>query len=400
MSELSLEAFHLKDNPFSGTPPVSKEDVVWAAREPLKHDMQELIVNSFISTPSRININWGEWGTGKTHSMKYFSREDVLDEISDNITDKKGLVLNIFLPKQNILESIYVLIINDLSMENFSEVIRSIAFEEDTLVSDDVKNRRIRNCGVSENSAKVFTGLISSDNDIIFSAKSYIYLDATRSDAKKIGVPRRITTKSEQTIFLSEIFRVFLSEKSPYSRILIWLDECESVLNMSGREVADFRSFLRSMIDLISNKLTIFLNASLKSDEYITFKELLGTAVLERVYKEKVFPYINEEETLEYIKQLVNNEEYRNPQIKEELLGLNLDYFPFNEDCIKGLFELLRNHLGRTPTPRNINDALSSAMEYTLRDNALTSSISSHETTITRDFIESNWDEIKLGINV
>jgi len=400
LSELSLEAFHLKDNPFSGTPPVFKEDVVWAARESLKREMQELIENSFISTPSRININWGEWGTGKTHAMKYFSREDVLNEISDNITDKKGLVINIFLPKENILESIYILLIKDLSMDIFSDVIRSIAFEGDTLVSDDVKIRRIRKCGVSENSAKAFMGLISGNNDIVFSAESYIYLDATRSDTRKIGVPRRITTKSEQIIFLSEIFRIMLSENSPYSRIFIWLDECESVLNMSGREVTDFRSFLRSMIDLISNKLTILLNASLKTDEHITFKELLGTAVLERVYKEKVFPYINEEETLEYIKQLVNNEEYRDPQIKEELLGLDLEYFPFNEDCIKRLYELLRDHLGRTPTPRNINDAFSSTMEYILREHALTSSISSHETTITRDFVESKWDEIKLGINV
>lgn len=400
---LYQEAFRLKDNPFSTTAPSIERPIVWAGRESLKKKLVETIETMLITSPSRVIINWGEWGAGKTHAMKYFSREQNLGAIAKKLKVKTGFSIPAICPRSNVLESLYLSIIESIGLKKLKEIAEEVMFKKEVLVREKQVLRHLEETGFDYSLAKTLQALCSRDRRMRTTAERYLYLESTGSDLKTLGVPKRIRTELNMLRTLAQLFGLFLSESSPYSRVFLWIDEMETIENLTGKELTNLRFFLRSMVDFVPQGLTIFLNATRKAGDLEGFFSYLGAAVLERVYKVIEFPVMNEKDVINYVYELINSPIYRDPNDIEILKKKHpraFQLFPFRIESIPSLFRLLTEHLKRKPTPRNINDALSSILDLAVREERLIGKLKALQETIDSDFIRENWDTIKLGIHV
>ena len=71
--KIMFEKFNLKENPFR-TVPALGNDVVWAGFSAIKKKFEKRIKKSIRIQNSSIVLNWGEYGSGKTHAARYFSK--------------------------------------------------------------------------------------------------------------------------------------------------------------------------------------------------------------------------------------------------------------------------------------------------------------------------------------
>ncbi len=68
------ELFKLKSNPFRIIPATRPEEIIWAGFPDLKEKFTQRIKRSLNISNSSIILNWGEFGSGKTHAARYFTR--------------------------------------------------------------------------------------------------------------------------------------------------------------------------------------------------------------------------------------------------------------------------------------------------------------------------------------
>jgi len=397
----SFNIFKLKDNPFSAIPPGQERTVIWAGRATIKREVEGIIENAFISSPSRINIFWGEWGTGKTHTMKYFSQRGILDSISQKLNNKKGYPITIVCPKNMVLESLYVSILSGVDLEVLRKIIIKIARKNEAMTDQTTQINRIKKYVISDTYAKIFFALIQGDQKTREMAERYIFLDASGSDIKKIGVPRRIQTNIEKIDLLSQILRLLICNESDYNHLFLWIDEMEYIENLLGKDLTELRSFLRGLIDSVPNGLTITLLGTLKgTDELNSFLEYLGQAIRDRVFRPLEYPFLDIEDAKIYVTNLLNNLVYRDSQDIVELQKKEMVYYPFTETCITTIFRKLSENLKRSPTPRNINDTLSSVLEYYSREPAKMKELSTFTRLIAEEYINTNWKFLKMGVKL
>lgn len=397
------EVFRLKDNPFSTTAPNIERPIVWAARESLKRKLVETIEAMLITSPSRIVINWGEWGAGKTHAMKYFSRGQNLEEVAKRLKVRTGFSIPIFCPRSNVLQSLYLSIIESISIKKIKQLVKEVVFKREELVAAKQQIKNLEQVGFNYSLAKALQALYSKSGNKRTAAERYLYLESSGADLKTLEVPKRIRLEIDMLRTLAQLFKLFLSDNSPYSRVFLWMDEMETIGNLTGKELGNLRFFLRNMVDSVPQGLTIFLNTTMKATELEGFFSYLGEAVLERVYSVIEFPVLDEKDAINYIDGLLNSSVFRSSndrKVLKEKHPRKFQLFPFTKDSISLLFSLLTEHLKRGPTPRNINDALSSTLDLALRDDKLTRELKALKKAIGSPFVRKNWDSIKLGIHV
>lgn len=85
------EQFKLRDNPFRMTPAIRADEIVWAGFPELKARLKKRIKRSMKLSNSCLILNWGEWGSGKTHAANYFNLEEVLQELSGGLAPPYSL---------------------------------------------------------------------------------------------------------------------------------------------------------------------------------------------------------------------------------------------------------------------------------------------------------------------
>ena len=65
--------FKLKSNPFRMTPAVNSDEIIWAGFPQMKEKFENRIKRSIKMPNSGLILNWGEYGSGKTHAARYFN---------------------------------------------------------------------------------------------------------------------------------------------------------------------------------------------------------------------------------------------------------------------------------------------------------------------------------------
>lgn len=397
MIELSiLQAFKLTENPFSVTPSDVPRTVVWAGRQELKDTLTTIIRASIISSPSRLNVNWGEWGAGKTHAMRYFSQANILSELSDDISDRPVLSIRLTCPREAVFESLYISFLNEIGLNDIRDSIRLIT-QVDRIAATETRIHQLDQLGISNIAAKLFIRLTSSNSSIQAAAERYMYLESTSADIRKLQVPRRIRTKMEVMNMFSDVMQLLLTK---YARLFVWIDEMETIETLSGRDLSDIRFFLRSCLDFIPRNFTLFINATKKAEELNSYLSYLGEAVQERIYRVTELPTLRESDAVDYVRLLLNSSVYRTEEDTQLLEARSNPFFPFEEESIVNIYQLLIRRLLREPTPRNINDALSSTLEYAMQNAVMLEGLANFERTIDTSYISENWELIGMGIHL
>jgi len=363
----------LTDNPFRITP--TRRPTVWAGREELKQKLNRILRQSLIVSPSRLIVCLGDWGTGKTHAGRYFTHAENIKRIVEELRVKPPLPIFVTLPRplkagraiMELYESILENITFDRLLNGVRKVFRQInnfyvqkgRSEEEALI---LTRKAFVEITESEDLAEIFIRLASttqqSERLII---KKYLWGQESPTERGQLRVATSIDSLTAVLRALGAMFRLltFYGEICPepvYSEIFLWIDEMEGMLDLKAGDTVSILTFLRDIMDYVPNNLTVLLNITMRGAEIRDIEALLGPSVFERITEIVEFTeFINQELALNFVKELLNNDEFRPKEFREKCPD---EFYPFTKEALHLIIE-------RTPnlTPRRLNDNCSSVLE-------------------------------------
>lgn len=357
--------FKLKANPFRLTPATSAEELVWAGFPDIKARFEKRIKRAVRLPNSSLVLNWGEYGSGKTHSARYFNKESVLDELSGEFAKPYSMVFP--LPKgKEPVQSIYISIVDKINIKEIRD-----KFEN----SDLEINQFIDSQGYDIQAQSVLKALFNPDvdeNDL----KKYLYGNLSNTELKKLtefGILRKIVGDSDYTKFISGFFSCLTVQKKVYSCVILWIDEFEDIAVLSSSNVDKTNNFLREIMDNTPNNLLVFIN--LTQTALIGFDDLgeyLYNAVRSRIKEKNNFSLPTTETLRVYLKELLFA--FRSGEV-------TTDYYPFKESVVDYLLPKLENS-----SLREFNDAFSLLLELADMDE--------EECPISLEYLKENEPEI------
>ena len=395
MQSEGFKAFRLLDDPFYTTPDTSKP-LPWAGNEEYKKEIENTIKVSLVTSPSRIIINHGEWGMGKTHALRYFTDPKNLGELCKQVNRKVPLAIDLILPRKGVFNSLYIDIINSIGIERIKEVIKRIQsnlVKKKIALSQGSLHKEINSIIQNDKLSKVLSFLVEGKKETV---ERYLLLNARNKDLDELKVPMGIVTTTDILNTLKGIFNILIRKteniEPEYSKIFIWIDQTENITDFSGKEIIEIQEFLRDIMDMVPSNLVIFLNYSSRPDQIISdFLTYLGDAVVMRIYKRIHIPEMSEDDAMSYIKEVLNNE-YNRLKSDIELCKAN-PYFPFDEATLRYLLKRIKENR-KYLSPRWINDFLSGILQVSFEDETLMLSLSKMERVIGREIITKNEDKI------
>ncbi len=349
----TFEAFKLKTNPFWMTPAVNSDELIWAGFPEIKRKFEDRIKRSISIPNTSLILNWGEYGSGKTHASRYFNKESVLQELSGKAGRAMPYSCVIDFPRsKEPVNDIYTQIIDKLDIKKIREDFRESGLNIGEVAQEVTDNIFIRNV-----LKLVFDGTVGLDL-----MKQFLYGNVSATEFKsfvKAGVQRKFTSDSDLAEFLGAFFSILTYDKKVCSCVIIWFDEFEdiSVLNTVG--LANVNSFLRFLIDKIPNNLLLFLNLTRSAMMDTTdLAEYLQESVKSRIKDRIELSMPTPDDLKLYLKDLLNHPIYRIGNTGSDI------YFPFEE----GVIEKLISDLGDVSL-RRFNEAFSLLLESAAFDN-------------------------------
>ncbi len=355
-----LKSYYLRENPFAVVP--SKATPVWADRRKFRNVLEEGMRFSLSSTPSQIiACIYGDWGCGKTHAMTYYSNETILGGIAKEVgIPPNRMVMSIptIFPIDDVLNSLYLDIIHRNLIPRLYNVLDFLRKQTTPLIREGQLEEKLVSLNMNDDLAKALSQFADRKKSVL--VRRYLCMNTSRSDLNSLGLVKGISTTSEMLNILADLLRLFTT--TTYSRIFIWIDDCERIEEVPGKSMFEFQYFLRDMLDLVPERLTFMINFTLLPGMEIPERlVLLGPAVQHRISKIISVDYFDLENYLQYIEELL--ETSRQARTEEALSP----YFPFSEICLRNLFEMLRGSTSNLQ-PRTVNRVLSWLLERGIRE--------------------------------
>lgn len=330
-----FEKYNLKKDPFTLTPSINSDEIIWAGFPKIKSQIEKRIQRSIIVPSSDLVLNWGEYGSGKTHAARYFCKQNVLSYLAGKYAIP--FAFNLVFPKgKEPIKEIFTQIIDKI---NINELRKEIAER----MSSDFKDEAIRNSTDNIFIQNIIRILLGSDKmgtsieeNLI---KMYLFggLDIKNFD-KEDGINRKLSTDSDFIQFLSALFNVLTYKKHLHSCIILWFDELEDISTLTMSNISNVNNFFRTIMDKTPNNLLIFLN--LTQSAMMTLSDIgsyLQEAVKSRITETINLPMPTKEEIMLYLKELLNSPLYRSAPNSVNV------YFPFTEEVIEEIIQDVPN---------------------------------------------------------
>jgi len=342
----------------------------------VKGQLEQRIQIAMRTSVSRIIINWGNYGSGKTHAAVYFSRTNRLEEISTEVGTSNALSIKLNLPRtsKDIVQAFWRALLGQLS---FSSLIQDIHRLRETFTQVDDFEAVISALANDNVIQQLFVQLADIKQDDLPLLESYLYGDSTKSTLGKLNLPIGIGDDEQVVNLISTLFNCLTYNKQIYSTVLLWVDEFEDIDTLSKANADRFTSFLRQLIDKTPNNLTLFLNFTPK--RFMNIEDLsvyMGEALLSRAGVRISFDEPTLEESKEYLSELLNN-----PKFRTKGTGITNKFYPFSHEVATYVLQ----HIGRRSI-RRINEAFSIILELAL--------VEGEQPEITVPFVEKIKGEI------
>ncbi len=369
--QIRYNHFKLRENPFRLTLPVHPEEIIWAGREKLKAQIEKRIMLAMQTSSSRLILNWGDYGNGKTHTAAYYSKTHRLKELSDSLSASPAKSIKVCLPRtsKDIVQAFWRALLGQIEFDtvvsDFKQLKKIFGDDFDKVVAANSNDNVIEQLAI--------TLANETDHGKIDSIKNYFYGDKTKTTLKQLDLPLGLSDDEQVVNLISTIFNCLTYEKKIYSAILFWVDEFEDIDTVNKSSADRFTAFLRQLIDKTPNHLNIFLNFTPK--RFLTIEDLsiyLGDALLSRAKLKIHFDAPSVDEAADYLKSLLNHPNYRTEEIENK-------FCPFSEEIVKYVLQ----HIGRLSI-RKINEVFSIILEMALIE----------AENITVDFIKTIKEEI------
>lgn len=367
---MSFERFNLRSNPFRMTPAINESEIIWAGFPEIKAKFERRIKKSLKIPNSSLVLNWGEYGSGKTHASRYFGKPDILKALADTSHEQPPFFVSVNLSKgKNPPLETFVSIIDKLDLEKvrgqFSSDVQEINSYID-MVSDSLHIRSVLKA--------VFSDLDGMD------LKRYLYGLSSAKEMKKLtdehGIVRKLSHDSDYSKLTAGLFSCLTFSKKHYSCVILWIDEFEDIAILSNVNIEKTNNFLRELLDNTPNNLLVFMN--LTQSAMVNVEDLgqyLIEALKSRIKERIHFDIPSQDDFIQYLSDLFK--EYRlNPAVQTSPL------FPFADEAT---VRLILKELGNVSL-RRLNEAFSLMLEL--------ADLEGQGVPLTVDYFNSNKDEI------
>jgi hypothetical protein len=338
------EAFKLKTNPFRMTPSTNPNELEWAGFKEIKEKFEKRIERSIRIPNSTLVLNWGEYGSGKTHAARYFNKIDVLNRLALKAARTVPYSMVISLPKgKEPISSLYISIIDKLNIVEIRTHFLEINREIEDYINSISSNIHIQN---------VLKGIFNSEIDYL-DIKKYLYGNMSAADLKslnKYGILRSLRDDTDYISIISGLFSSLTFNKVKYSCIILWIDEFEDIAVLNNTSIDKTNNFIREILDNVPNNLLLFLN--LTQSALISVEDLgqyVYDSVRSRIKERISFDLPSPEIFKEYLMELLS-------LFRDDKVG-NI-YFPFEESVIDEIIKKQGN-----VSLRQFNESLSLLLE-------------------------------------
>jgi hypothetical protein len=340
------DLFKLKENPFRMIPPIDSNEIVWAGFPELKKKLEDRIRRSMQFSNSSLILNWGEYGSGKTHAANYFNQEDILESLGEKKNKKKPFSLKITLPTgKNPVYDIFVSVVEHLDIQKIRSDFKGISGEIKEFIDQYSRNNTIR---------KILKAIFSEKVDVNILRK-YLFNEISSPELKGLntfGILRKLTADDERTKVLAGIFSCLTYKRKVFSTVIIWIDEFENIMQLNNFNVDNTNRFIRELIDNSPNFILVFLNFTMTAFANVEdLGQYLSAGVISRVRDRVEFGIPDPASLKLYLEELLNHKFYRVK--KQENI-----YHPFTIEAIDLVIEMLGN-----VSLRRYNEAFSILLE-------------------------------------
>jgi len=374
---LDWNRVYLKYNPFADTPPRQPEEAVWAGLPRLKEQFETLFVQALATPATQVVLNWGAWGSGKTHAAVYFGLTERLLPLAQAPRARDVCPVYIRTPKEPARadEILYRDIIEALRFSNLRKFVRNLIAEygqEKALrllqerTSSEPLGKAVWLLGVEPQKRGGQLALLGEEpvQEWHYLLESYFFSTCNKRDLKELGLSRGIDSAQDRFRVLGALLQCAIGfapveDINRHTRIILWIDELEDLIYFQSRQYRPFTQGLRDLIDRLPNYLTLLMNFTLAApeafeDAMVVIGDALKSRITHRIYFQPPTP----EEAYEYVADLLRQYRSEDPVSK----GLPATY-PFTEDALQALIEAMPP-LNRTP--RDLNKGCSQAISQAL----------------------------------
>lgn len=361
---LTFERFKLRENPFRIVPAINSQELIWAGFRDIKEKFETRILRSLQMPNSAIVLNWGDYGSGKTHAARYFCKDSVIQELAQRIDTPKPLSIMVNFPRsKKVIEEIYIQIIDKIDIGYLRSNI-----PEGVNISDCILN----------STDSVFIQQVLGDVFIdkgrtVEQVKAFLYGTEYSKELVSLGITRKLNIETDAVDFLSALFNA-LTGAGIFSAVILWIDEFEDISLQNSNGINAANSFIKILLDKTPNKLLLFINFTLSAIASVeSLGDYLQEAVKSRIVQRNELAYPNTADLLNYVGELMNNEIFRTENVENP-------YTPF----APGVVNQVVSDLGSVSL-RKCNEAFSRLLDSAAFDN---------QETIDMDYYQAHKDEI------
>lgn len=348
--------YNLKVNPFRSTPAIDENEILWVAFNDLKEKIEGRLKRSMKIPNSSLVLNWGEYGSGKTHAARYFSKERVLFDLSQEVESSIPYSLVFSLPKgKEPVKDIFISVIDNLDLDDLRKKFDEAGFKIEQIIESSTRNILYKS---------VLYAIFNSETDKHL-LKKYLYGQSTKAEISALNenlsdkILRPLNKDNDYILLLASLFTCMTTQKKVYSSIVIWLDEFEDIQVLNSTNIDKTNNFLRELLDYTPNNLLIFINLTQTSLFGVSdLSEYIYDSVKSRIRERINFEIPNEAELKKYLSEILTLFRVGKPNENP--------YHPFEEGLINTLFKDMSNS-----SLRAVNEALSLLIELADMDNII-----------------------------
>jgi hypothetical protein len=323
-----LTNYNLKYNPFSELTPELQtgKQVIWAGMSDVKRKIEKVYTDSLTQNPRQVILNWGPWGGGKTFAAMYFINKTIAQN------EKKIKQAYIVAPKkgQTATDEFFVSILDAITFQSIIDQVKFLIEKNGV----ELFTQQIGSKIASVEFAKAIALLASDEDDTAELMHRYFYTGVTKSELKKLKLPRDIASDSDSVKVLTGIIYCFMGDGKFYDgKFCLWIDEMEDLIYYSSAHYRGFSQILRELIDKLNDRFTIFFNFTLSEPEEKTIELLLGAALWSRITKKIRFKELTVDDAIEYIDEQLSNAKINKKSsapISKSHYGHILSYIPLS----------------------------------------------------------------------
>jgi hypothetical protein len=343
--------YDFKENPFSILPGQTSGPLIWAGLQNLKKKYDSVLEEILENESSRLVLVASRWGGGKTHAANFYSTSENLPLVGNSQHNLSPLSCIVITPKEgnNAAYEFYKKVLEGFDIENIANAIRSMRRHD----SDEEALNTIQDWSEGRDIGKILWLLGDEDDDKAFAASELLFNKPTAKVRRDLRIRRGIEDTTDRFRVLSTVFKILSKytegdKLTKERKILLWIDEIESLILYTSKQYVPFSQAIRELIDMTKKNFGLFLNFSLTDmDDLRTLDFIIGSALKDRINSRIIFEELDVERSLAYV--IDRMKAYRRSEYD------NSPTYPFTKEALEELLKLGSEKTSLPLTPRVVN---------------------------------------------